>query len=293
MKVLVCFAMTFSLLFSGARSAAFFAGDEMKTEKIGAESLIRTSALKINVDDMKQALSFYSDKLGFVIEDRTDYPKQVILKTNERIKLILNKVTRLQKAGTSDTQVGLTLQVNDLDQAIERMKTVGVEFSESARRKEAVGCAIFISDPFGRKISLMHQTIAKVEPFKEPKIYNFGLLIPDMNVGRDFYSNKLGFVVRSEKYLPLDLPLGHPDKTFGFMLHYRPGVRAIKSEYPRALPFYAIVFETVNLPAALDVLTRNGVKVVDKKLREKGKKAAIVFEDPFGNISELKETLKF
>jgi len=292
MKVLVCFAMTFSLLFSGARSAAF-SGDEMKTEKIGAESLIRTSALKINVDDMKQALSFYSDKLGFVIEDRTDYPKQVILKTNERIKLILNKVTRLQKAGTSDTQVGLTLQVNDLDQAIERMKTVGVEFSESERRKEAVGYAIFISDPFGRKISLMHQTIAKVEPFKEPKIYNFGLLIPDMNVGRDFYSNKLGFVVRSEKYLPLDLPLGHPDKTFGFMLHYRPGVRAIKSEYPRALPFYTIVFETDNLPSAIDVLTRNGVKVVDKKLREKGKKAAIVFEDPFGNISELKETLKF
>jgi hypothetical protein len=85
MKVLVCFAMTLSLLFSGARSAAFFAGDEVKAEKIGAESLIRTSALKINVD-MKQALSFYSDKLGFVIEDRTDYPKQVILKTNERIK---------------------------------------------------------------------------------------------------------------------------------------------------------------------------------------------------------------
>ena len=59
----------------------------------------------------------------------------------------------------------------------------------------------------------MHQTIVKVEPFKEPGIYNFGLLIPDMNVARDFYPNRLGFVVRSEKYLPKDLQLGHKDNS--------------------------------------------------------------------------------
>ena len=61
----------------------------------------------------------------------------------------------------------------------------------------------------------MHQTVlSRWSRFKEPRLYNYGFLIPDMEAGRDFYSNKLGFVVRSEKYLPLDLPLGHKDKSF-------------------------------------------------------------------------------
>jgi catechol 2,3-dioxygenase-like lactoylglutathione lyase family enzyme len=70
---------------------------------------------------------------------------------------------------------------------------------------------------------MMHQTIVKVEPFKEPRIYNFGVLVPDMKAARAFYHDVLGFVERSEKYLPLDLPLGYSDNTFAFMLHYRPG----------------------------------------------------------------------
>lgn len=45
----------------------------------------------------------------------------------------------------------------------------------------------------------MHQTIVKVEPFEEPKIYNFGFLVPDMQMGRDFYTGKLGFVVSQRK----------------------------------------------------------------------------------------------
>lgn len=251
---------------------------------------LRTSALKINVDDMDKALSFYGDKLGFEVADRSEYPREVVLKTEDNFKLILNKVGRLQKAGATETQVGLTLQVNDLDQAIEKMKSLNVEFAETKPRKEGVGNAIFILDPFGRKVSLMHQTIVKVEPFKEPRVYNFGVLIPDMAAGKDFYANKLGFVVRSEKYLPLDLPLGHEDKTFAFMLHYRPGVTSIKSEYPRAASFVTMVFETTDLPQTIAELKREGVKILASKSSKQGK--VVVLEDPFGNVSEIVESRK-
>lgn len=289
MQKSACFTLILSLAFS-CFDARTFAHQKTKDTPAPETSLIRTRALKINVDDMEKAVSFYCDKLGFQIEDRKDYPKQVILKTGERIQLILNKVEKLRKAGATDTQVGLTLQVNDLDQAIIRMKAAGVEFADNERRKEGVGYAISIRDPFGRRISLMHQTIVKVEPFKEPRIYNFGLLIPDMKVARDFYGDKLGFVVRSERYLPLDLPLGHRDNSFGFMLHFRPGVKSIKSSYPKTMPFYTIVFETDSLEKVVDVMTSKGIRNFSKKSPKKGEADVLVFEDPFGNISELVET---
>ena len=252
------------------------------------DSSIKTFGIEINVDDMDKALAFYTGKLGFEVEDRQGYPDYIILKTGDREKLILNRVNKLSKPGPNDSNLSFTLQVNDLAETIERMKKLGVEFAEKAPRKEAVGNAISIRDPFGRSISLMHETIVKVDPFAEPKLYNFGFLISDMQAARDFYVNKIGFVVRSERYLPLDLPLGHGDKTFAFMLHVRPGVVAGKSTYPNSVAYNTAVFATFNLPAALERLKANGVKIVDTK-EEVGKRAFVMLEDPFGIVSKLLE----
>jgi catechol 2,3-dioxygenase-like lactoylglutathione lyase family enzyme len=138
----------------------------------------------------------------------------------------------------------------------------------------------------------MHQTIVKVEPFREPKLYNFGFLIPDMGAGRDFYSNKLGFVVRSEKYLPKDLPLGHGDKSFAFMLHYRPGVKTVRNDYPESTAFNTLVFQTEDLEAAIKVLEERGVNILSRKPRKGALGNYVAFEDPFGNVSELLGTSK-
>ncbi len=254
-----------------------------------AKAVVRTYGVKINVEDMDKALSFYCDKLGFEAEDRSNYPAQVFLKTGERIKLILNRVGKVQKPNPEDTRASFTLQVNDLDQAIARMKSLGVEFAEAEKRKEGVGYAISIRDPFGRSVSMMHQTIRKMDPFKEPRIYNFGYAIPDMETARDFYCNRLGFAIWSEKYLPLDLPLAHQDKTFAFMLHYRPGIKPIRSEYPRAMGFNTIVYETGNLAAVAPELKKSGVKILTERVQKSAQGSYIVFEDPFGNVSELLE----
>jgi len=260
--------------------------------QVETESLIRTHGVKINVDDMDRALSFYTEKLGFQVEDRSGYPNYVVLKSGDREKLVLNRVKKLRTFSPTDTQLSFTLQVNDLDQAIEKMKALGVEFGEKQRRKEAVGNAISIKDPFGRLISLMHQTIVKTEPFEEPKIYNFGYAVPDMQIGRNFYSNKLGFVVRSERYLPLDLPLGHKDKSFAFMLHYRPGVVPVKSDYPRVAALNTLIFETFNLAAATAELKKMDVKILSREPQQSARGKYVVIEDPFGNVSEILEVVR-
>jgi predicted enzyme related to lactoylglutathione lyase len=214
----------------------------------------------------------------------------VLLKSDDSTKLILNRVKKLARSSQTDTNLSFTLQVNNLDEAISRMRSLGVEFGETAIRKEGVGNAIFIKDPFGRLISLMHQTIVKVEPFKEPKLYNFGFLVPDMGAARDFYSKKLGFVVLSEKYLPKDLPLGHIDKSFAFMLHYRPGVKAVKTSDTGSAPFNTLVFQAENLEAAAKVLRERGVNILSKRAQRSASGNYLTFEDPFGNVSELLET---
>ncbi len=277
MKLLIIPAIILSFLSSGNR---------IKNPDHAETSLIRAHGLKVNVDDMKQALAFYRDKLGFEVENQSD-PNSVILKSADRQKLILNRVDELRSVKRTDTQLSFTLQVNDLDEAIKRMKALGLELGESVPRKEAVGSAIFIKDPFGRLISLMHQTIVKTEPFKEPRMYNYGFLVPDMQIGRDFYTNKLGFVVRSERYLPLDLPLGHKDKSFAFMLHYRPGVTVVKNN--GVAVFNTLVFETTSLAAATAELKSKGVKILNGGPGKSERGDRLLIEDPFGNISEIVE----
>lgn len=249
--------------------------------RFDAPPALRTHGVKINVDDLDKAIAFYCDKLGFEIESRQDYPREVFLKIPGRIKLSLRKVQKLQPPGPTDTRVSFTLQVNDLDQAMAQMKARGVEFAVLEKRKEGIGFSTAIKDPFGGRLSLIHVTSNQVPAFKEPKLYNFGFYVPEMEGARSFYAQQLGLVELTDRFLPLDLPLGHADKSFAFMLHYRPGgTQAVKSGYPQAWPSHTVVFETADLKAAATVMKKRGVKLLDEK-------GPVVFADPFGNVSEL------
>ncbi|HKO98441.1 MAG TPA: VOC family protein [Pyrinomonadaceae bacterium] len=277
MKLFICLATVLLLTNSGG---------SRQIPRAEAESLIRTYAVMVNVDDMQKARSFYCNKLGFQPEMDRYNPNYAILKSADGESLILKRVSKLRMANRTDTQLSFTLQVNDLNRSIKRMEALGVELAEPQPRKEAVGNAIFIKDPFGRLISLMHQTIVKTESFREPKIYNYGFLVPDMQIARDFYSNKLGFVVRSEKYLPLDLPLGHKDKSFAFMLHYRPGVMPVKDDHDSA--FNTLILQTTDLSAVTEELKRKGVKILNAGPTTE-RTTALLIEDPFGNVFLIQE----
>ncbi|HSU27911.1 MAG TPA: VOC family protein [Chitinophagaceae bacterium] len=248
---------------------------------------IRAYGIKVNVTDMKKALEFYHDKLGFGVESGNPSADIVFLKESEgKERVVLNLVNNLLPERIQDNTATFTLQVNDLDSTITALKNKGLDFGNYQRRKEGVGYAIFIDDPFRTRVSLMHQTIVKTPWFKEPLIYNFGFLIPDMNKAREFYCDKLGFVARSEKYLPLDLPLGHADKSFAFMLHYREGVEAV--HYNSANDEHAVVlFRTNDLAAAIKDLKAKGVKFVQAGIQKTGLGNYISFYDPFGYVNEL------
>ncbi len=248
--------------------------------------VFRTYGVKINVTDLDKAVDFYCVKLGFEMESRTD--DIISLKTGQPNKLFLNKVRLLAPSGQWDSRAVLTLQVNHLDSTIRKLKSQGLVVAEDQIRREAVGDAVYLTDPFGNTISIMHQTIVAVPHFTEPRIYNFGFFIPDMSKARSFYCDNFGFVVRSENYLPLDLPLGHTDKAFAYMLHFREGVNPIRFNTTDNERF-VIMFQTNDLQQAIINLKEKGVNF--QKLQPVESKAGkyISFYDPFGYLSELIE----
>lgn len=248
----------------------------------------RAMGLKVNVTDIEKAVDFYSNKLGFSVKVRLS--GEVLLESGENQFIILNLVGNLLQELPNETRAGFSLQVNDLDISIKQLKERGIEISGN-KRKEGVGYAITIVDPFGNRISMMHQTIVQSPPFVEPKVYNYGFLISDMNKARDFYADIFGFVVRSEKYLPNDLPLGHADKTFAFMLHFREGIEPVQHNSSHS-EHTVILFETENIEEAVAYLTGRGVRILQRSPQKSVMGKYVSFQDPFGYVSELVERKK-
>lgn len=266
--------------------AVFQSGLSQQKESIA----LRTYGIKINVTNMDNAIDFYCSKIGFEIESKNDYPNIVILKSNDHNKLILNLVGNLVLEGPNDVRTGLTLQVNDYDQATKLLKSKGVDFSNNIKRKEGVGYSIYFSDPFGTQLSTMQVTVVKEEHFIEPKIYNYGILIPDMDKARAFFKT-LGFVERSERYLPLDMPLGHSDSSFGFMLHYREGIESL--QYNTANDEHIVIlFQTNNIEIAVKEMKESNIKFIQTKIQESALGKYISFRDPFGLVYDLVEVKK-
>ncbi|MFZ6009221.1 MAG: VOC family protein [Bacteroidota bacterium] len=247
---------------------------------------IKTYGVMINVTDFDKANVFYVDQLGLI--KTTQDKDYVFLQSGNSHKLILHRVANLLPEQEKETKAGVCFQINNLDSTMLRLKASGISFEGVQKRKEGVGYAIFLADPFGKEISLMHQTIVEAEHFQEPRIYNFGFLVPDMDKAIDFYSGQLGFTQRSRKYLPLDMPMGNPDNTFGFMLHYREGVEPMMHHSPDT-EHVVILFKTNDLEAAIKKLRDKGVKFLQKTIQSSALGNYISFYDPFGNLSNLLE----
>ena len=252
-----------------------------------AQQLMRPIGVKINVTDMKVAIDFYVNKIGFKITSGTEKGNIVFLtESSGKGVVVLNFVRNLLPEGKNDTRAGLTIQVNDLDSAIAKFKSKGVEFGNNKKRKEGVGYAITFEDPFHTRLSMMHQTIIATPYFDEPKIYNYGFLVSDMKASRNFYQ-QLGFLERSEKYLPLDMPLGNQDGSFAFMLHMREGVEPISFNSADS-EHIVILFQTSNLDNTIKQF-KDKVRFLQNKPQESDLGRYISFLDDSGYISELIE----
>lgn len=67
---------------------------------------------------------------------------------------------------------------------------------------------------------------------------------------------------------------------------------AVKSDYPRAVAFNTLVFETHSLKAAVRELQARGVKILTAQPQKDALESFVMFEDAFGNVSELFEPAK-
>jgi len=179
----------------------------------------------------------------------------------------------------------LFLQTNNLDSAVTRLNNIGISLVRK-KTENGVGFDAMIQDPFGNVISLMDQSKYPITPFEEPKIYNVGYSMNDIERAKEFYCNKLGFYVRTTKYFPA-LPLGHKDSTFAFMLHQR-NVRPIKVD-PEETQIM-IIFSTKDIDSTVDLLRKKGVDISELPfyLSDEGLKSYSI-TDPFGTLSKLVE----
>lgn len=115
----------------------------------------RISVIQINVDNMDDALEFYSNKLGFPVASRQHYPDIVKL-DQEGITLLLYRVAK--KAQIDYPNVAQTLinvATDDLLGTLERLKQQGVELIHQKPERCPVGMYAGVRDPAGNVLELI------------------------------------------------------------------------------------------------------------------------------------------
>ncbi len=248
---------------------------------------IRLYGIKLKVTDMDKAINFYCNILGFEI-DKKESDKLVYLKTEEE-KLILEKSKNNHFIDyPNEAQTILVFRVKDVDAKQKELTEKGVEFLTEGKKFVGPGHSTKFRDPFGNVHSFM-QTSAN-DDFKEPAIYNVGYYFNDMKLAREFWCDKFGMVVMTEKYYPPSIPLLHPDKSFGFMLHDG-DYKNTKLNYPddaQSLIMFTVdgLYETITWLKSQDIkiITSEPLKITEGKM--------IAIEDPFGNVAEIIELNK-
>lgn len=248
----------------------------------------RMHAVKIKVGDMARAVEFYSGVLGYPVDSMRDYPDWVSLR-DETVALWLERTSSSIPADTARAaRTGAGFQALDLASTMKRLESREVHFLNAVPERVGVGISSYFRDPFGNGLYYLEQQVGDKETFREPRIYNAGFTVPDMQAAREFYSGLLGFVVRSEKYLPPALPLGHPDGTFAFMLHYSEGLSLAKIDYPSE-PQIVIVLSTPDLRAFAAVLEGSRAQLISEEPRPTPLGPTLAVRDPFGNVFEVVE----
>lgn len=244
---------------------------------------LKFHGVKIKVAEMNEALGFYVEKLGFKVDSSDGFPNRVVLKTNS-FPIYLELAERTNKSEyPKEARTGLTLQTNKLLLKIDELREKGIEFHEPYLSKNGVGIAIPFKDPFGNVLSLMEVQVRDIPEFEEPRVYNAGVTILDMDSAIGFYTSKLGFQEWSRNYLPDALPLKHTEGSFAFMIHYKEGLIPSSIDYPQETQTI-LVFETPDLANTKAELIRKGVTVIHSK---SDKQFAIA--DLEGNVLEVIE----
>jgi len=115
----------------------------------------RISVIQINVDNMDEAIDFYSNKLGFPVESKAHYPDIVKLQ-QEGVTFLLYRVPK--KAQIDYPNVAQTLinvATDDLVGTLDRLKRQGVAILHDQPEPCPVGVYAAVRDPAGNVLELI------------------------------------------------------------------------------------------------------------------------------------------
>jgi len=115
----------------------------------------RISVIQINVDNMDEAIDFYSNKLGFPVESKAHYPDIVKLQ-QEGVTFLLYRVTK--KAQIDYPNVAQTLinvVTDDLVGTLDQLKRQGVAILHDRPEPCPVGIYAGVRDPAGNVLELI------------------------------------------------------------------------------------------------------------------------------------------
>lgn len=117
--------------------------------------MTNVGVIGIYVDDIKKAVQFYCDQLGFKIQNHYDAGCIVILE-NDGPTLILEQVEqKTEKKVPGSSQIVICIATNDIITKSKELKELGVEFLFDEPKPFTVGKYMIMNDPAGNIVELL------------------------------------------------------------------------------------------------------------------------------------------
>jgi len=115
----------------------------------------RISVIQINVNNMDEAIEFYSSKLGFPVESKAHYPDIVKLQQEGMTFLLYRVAKKSQIDYPNVAQTLINVATDDLVGTLERLKRQGVEILHERPVPCPVGIYAGVRDPAGNVLELI------------------------------------------------------------------------------------------------------------------------------------------
>lgn len=229
-------------------------------------------AIEHGVSDLQRASEFYTEALGFEVEENSCCAPAKILR-NGGFRLLLSR-SAAKVAATDAAYTHLNMRVGDLAAAVAAVRHSGGIVENAAPQDFALGKFVTVYDPFGNSINLLD--IANDNKTAESKlaVFNIGVVGESLEREEAFFTT-LGFQIYSREYLP-DLPLQRHGAV-ALVLH-----GGAKTPAKSGRRNGTIILGTTDLAAAATALKARGVKITSLD-----KNGFVAFNDPSGNPLKL------
>jgi len=229
-------------------------------------------AIEYGVSDLQRASEFYTNALGFEVEENNCCAPAKILR-NGGMRLLLSR-SEAKALATDAASTHLNMRVGDLAVAVAAVRQNGGTVENDAPEDFALGKVVTVHDPFGNWINLLDIANDNRTAESKPTIFNIGVVGENLEKEEAFFT-VLGFQIYSREYLP-DLPL----QRYGAVALVLHGDAKTPAKSGRRNG--TIILATTDLPASLAALKTRGVKTASS-----GKSRFAIFHDPSGNPLRL------